>query len=156
MRTTALSTTMILFALLLSGCETMPEGPSVAVMPTQGKPFDLFQQEDQMCRNYAAQSLGPNAATAGNQSIVNGAAVGTVLGAVVGGLAGGRNGAAGGAAIGLGMGTAVGAQNALYAGYSLQQRYDIAYEQCMYAKGNKIQAPRVRVYQGYGPGYYRY
>lgn len=151
-----LKATAALLALALGGCETMPSGPSVAVMPTPGKPFDLFQQEDLQCRGFAQQSLGPNAQYAGNQAVVGSAVVGTAIGAAVGGLAGGRNGAAGGAAIGLAGGTMVGASQAQYAGYSLQRRYDIAYQQCMYAKGNQLPPqPQVRVYRGYyGPGYY--
>jgi uncharacterized protein YcfJ len=157
MRTTSYAVATLMATVLLSGCESMPAGPSVAVMPTPGKPFDLFQQEDQQCRGYAAQSLGPNATTAGNQAMLGSAAVGTVIGSAVGALAGGGRGVGGGAAIGLAAGSMVGAGQAQNTAYSLQQRYDIVYQQCMYAKGNQLPpAPqRVRVYRGYyGRGYY--
>jgi hypothetical protein len=36
------------------------------------------------------------------------------------------------------MGTSAGADNARVSGRQLQRRFDIAYEQCMYAKGNQI------------------
>ena len=35
-------------------------------------------------------------------------------------------------------GTATGTSNAAYAGAEAQRRYDIAYQQCMYAKGNQL------------------
>jgi len=150
----------LLLTALLSGCDTMPSGPSVAVMPAQGKPLDLFQQEDMQCRSYANQSLGPNAQYAGNQAVVGSAAVGTVLGAAVGAIAGGGRAVGSGAAFGAVAGTAVGANQAQATGYSLQQRYDIAYQQCMYTKGNQLAAPppRTRVYREYygGPAYYYY
>src|SRR6266511_1415052 len=44
-------------------------------------------------------------------------------------------------------GEAAGASGAQSAGYHVQRRYDIAYQQCMYAKGNQI--PGVaRTYRG--------
>jgi len=36
--------------MLLAGCTSVPLGPSVAVMPAPGKPFDLFVQEEAMCQ----------------------------------------------------------------------------------------------------------
>jgi hypothetical protein len=36
------------------------------------------------------------------------------------------------------VGSAVGANTAQQAGYSTQQRYDVAYLQCMYEKGDKV------------------
>ena len=155
MRLATLATVSALLASLLGGCASMPGGPSVAVMPAPGKPLDLFQQEDQQCRDYAAQSLGPNAQYAGNQALVGGAVVGTVAGAAIGGLLGGHQGINGGAGMGLAAGTMVGAGQAQNTAYSLQQRYDIAYQQCMYAKGNQLPPPPARVYRRYyGPRYY--
>ena len=34
----------------LTACVSAPQGPRVAVMPTPGKPLDLFAAEDQFCR----------------------------------------------------------------------------------------------------------
>ena len=151
MRTKAFATATILVAAVLGGCETMPSGPTVAILPTPGKPLDLFQQEDMACRDYATRALGPNAQYAANDQFATSAAVGAALGAVIGGLAGGRNGAGGGAAFGLAAGSMVGAGQAQNTAYSLQQRYDIAYAQCMYSKGNQLPPPppRVRVYHPY-------
>jgi hypothetical protein len=33
-------------AAVLAGCATMPTGPSVAVLPGPGKPFEVFQTDD--------------------------------------------------------------------------------------------------------------
>jgi hypothetical protein len=65
----------------LAGCVSAPQGPRVAVMPTPGKPLDLFAAEDQYCRGYAQQSLGPD--TRG-EAAVGAAVLGTLLGAAVG------------------------------------------------------------------------
>src|SRR6266478_6705772 len=43
---------------LLAGCTQVPLGPSVAVMPAPGKPFDLFVSEEALCRRYADQQVG--------------------------------------------------------------------------------------------------
>ncbi len=147
------------FLLGLSGCTTMPQGPSVAVMPAQGKPFDLFQQEDAQCRAWARQSLGPDAAQAGAQSMLGSAVVGTAVGAAIGGIAGGSRAAGSGAAVGLGLGSVAGAGRAQDTQRHLQRRYDIAYEQCMSAKGNIIppqQTMTAPVYLVRHPRYWGY
>src|SRR2546425_1249536 len=50
-------------AVLLAACAQIPNGPSVAVMPPPGKPFDLFVADDQLCRNYATQAIGGTSAS---------------------------------------------------------------------------------------------
>ena len=134
---------VVSYATILSGCQTMPSGPNVAVMPAPGKPFDLFQQEDQQCRNFAANSVGP-AAQAANDSAVGAAVIGTALGAAVGAIGGRGHGRAvgTGAAVGLAGGSLFGGSYAQDASYSLQRRYDIAYEQCMYSNGNQLPQPQ--------------
>lgn len=108
----------------------------MAVMPTPGKPLDLFAAEDQYCRGYAQQQLGPD--TSANAA-VGSAVVGTILGAAVGSAMSGRHhdNTAAGAATGLVMGTAIGASGSAADARSAQQRYDIAYEQCMVSKNNQ-------------------
>jgi hypothetical protein len=138
-------------ALTLAGCVSPPvQGPRVAIMPTPGKPLDLFAAEDQYCRGYAQQTLGPD--TRG-EAAVGAAVVGTLLGAAVGSATSGRhyNNTAAGAATGLLMGTAIGAGNSAEAGYNAQQRYDIAYEQCMVSKNN--QSSRQYYRQPVAPAY---
>src|SRR5512139_1950468 len=127
----------------LGGCATMPTGPSVMVLPPQGKPFEVFQAEDAVCRQWAAQQIGMSPQETANQNTAAGAVVGTAVGAGLGAAIGAASGNAGtGAAIGAGsgllMGTASGASAGQYYGYEAQHRYDIAYQQCMYAKGNII------------------
>ncbi len=126
----------------LTGCATIPTGPSVMVLPAPGKPFEVFQADDAVCRQWAAQSAGAPVATA-NENIAGAAAVGTVLGAGLGAAIGAASGHPGiGAAIGAGSGllagTAAGANAGYGFGWEVQRRYDNAYQQCMYAKGNQI------------------
>ena len=127
-------------ALLLSACATVPPGPSVQVLPGSRKSFEQFQFDDATCRQFAVSQSGvpsdaANAAGAGS------AIVGTAIGAAIGGLAGGSQGAAVGAGMGLFTGAAVGTGYAQGAFANTQQRYDSAYIQCMYAKGNKVPVP---------------
>ncbi len=129
---------------VLAGCvATMPNGPSVAVMPAVGKPFELFVAEDRQCRQFAQQSIGMSANQAATESEMKNIAAGTAIGAVAGAAAGGHEGAGAGAAMGLLTGAAIGSGEAQYSGHEAQRRYDISYEQCMYAKGNQLpQAPQ--------------
>ncbi len=126
-------------ALALAGCAVVPNGPSVRVMPPPGKPFEVFVSEDQYCQSYARQTLGTSPQEAANASAVGSAVAGTALGAAAGALIGGNSRGAGtGAGIGLLMGSAIGTDESARSGYSAQRRYDISYEQCMYAKGNVL------------------
>jgi hypothetical protein len=138
----------LLTLLALGGCAVAPDGPSVVAMPGQGKNFDAFRGDDASCRQYAEEQTGIPAGAAANQSLLGSAALGTVAGAAAGAAIGAATGnpaagAAIGAASGLGLGTVAGAGAAQYSGYSVQQRYDISYSQCMTAKGNSVQQPVV-------------
>ena len=124
-------------ALLIGGCVQQPAGPTVAVMPAPYKPFEVFQQDQALCMQYGNQMIAGGAAAANNQAVGT-AAVGTVLGAGLGAAAGGGPGAAIGAAGGAIAGTAVASGPAYADQAGLQQRYDLAYSQCMYAKGNQV------------------
>ena len=128
---------------VLAGCATtLPSGPSVMALPGSGKSFDQFRYDDTDCRNFAfAQIGGPAAAQASTESSINSVFVGTLLGTAVGAAIGGNDGAAAGAGIGLAMGSASGAQQAQYSSYEAQKRYDHAYVQCMYAKGQRVPVP---------------
>ncbi|HUO43515.1 MAG TPA: YMGG-like glycine zipper-containing protein [Burkholderiales bacterium] len=128
-----------LLAVLVAGCTSMPSGPSVLVLPGTGKTFDQFRADDYECRQYASMQIGgvsPNQAAA--DSGVKSAAVGTAIGAAAGAAINGGNGAAVGAGTGLLVGAMAGAGAADVSSYTLQQRYDYGYEQCMYAKGHKV------------------
>lgn len=124
---------------LLAGCVSVPDGPSVMVMPGDGKNFDQFRGDDSECREFAHYQIGGKSAEqAAADSGVKTAAVGTAVGAAAGAAINGGEGAGVGAATGLAMGSLIGADAANASGSTLQHRYDIAYEQCMYAKGNKV------------------
>jgi hypothetical protein len=126
-------------ALAIAGCAQMPTGPSIAVMPAPGMPFEVFQQDNYVCQQYAQLAIGANPNQVANEQVAKGAIAGTAIGAAAGALiAGNSNGAAAGAATGLLFGTAAGAGAASDTSYGLQRRYNIAYAQCMYAKGNQV------------------
>lgn len=129
--------------LVASGCATIPPGPSVLVLPGPGKPFEQFQADDYVCRRWAEQRLGLSPQQTAEDNTVKGAVVGTMIGAGAGALLGAASGHAGaGAAIGAGsgllVGTAVGAGSGEEYGWEAQRKYDYAYVQCMYSKGNEV------------------
>ena len=125
--------------LILAACTTMPTGPSVMAMPGTGKSFDQFRGDDADCRQFAYSQVG--GATANDAAIDSGvksAVVGTAVGALAGAALGGHQGAGVGAGVGLLAGSAAGAGASQASGYSSQRRYDNAYLQCMYAKGESV------------------
>jgi hypothetical protein len=142
---------------VLGGCATMPTGPTVMVMPGSGKPFEVFAADDSVCRQWAQQQIGgASPSQTANQNLATGAAIGTLLGAGVGAAIGSTTGDMGaGAAIGSGAGLLYGtsmASGPAYAAESqLQTRYNIAYQQCMYAKGNQIPGVVRRQTPAYAP-----
>ena len=138
--------------LAVAGCATLPTGPSVMVLPAPWKTFEQFQTDDAICRQWAAQQIGLSPQQTANQNTAQGAATGAIIGTGLGAAIGAASGHMGtGAAIGAGTGllagAATGANTGQVYGWEAQRRYDIAYEQCMYAKKNIIpglrrQAPR--------------
>lgn len=138
---------VVVSALFLGACATVPTGPSVMVLPGTGKSFDQFQMDEAVCRQWAAQQTGTTTEQTATNSTVSGAAIGTLLGAAAGAAIGAAAGSPGtGAAVGAGAGllggTAVGASRAEASSTSVQRRYDASYMQCMYARGNQIPMPR--------------
>jgi hypothetical protein len=125
--------------LLLGACVTVPEGPSLMALPGSGKSFDQFRADDFDCRQYAQMQIGGNTpAQAANNSAVTSAVVGTLLGAAAGAAINGSSGAGVGAGAGLLVGSMAGAGAGQSSAYDLQRRYDHAYVQCMYAKGESV------------------
>jgi hypothetical protein len=124
-------------ALLLSACATTPPGPTVAVMPGHGKTFADFQQDQWFCKDFAHGEVAGSEQHANNMQVGT-ALIGTLLGAGLGAAIGGGQGAAIGAGAGALGGTVVGAGPAAHAQFSMQDRYDLAYSQCMYAHGNIV------------------
>lgn len=126
--------------LFVAGCASIPNGPSVMVLPGNGKSFEHFRFDDHECRQYASSHVN---GTTPNEAAADVAARSAAAGAVIGGLAGAAIGGSGRAvAGGAALGTAGGALAGTGAGHqssrSVQGRYDIGYQQCMYAKGHKI------------------
>ncbi|MBA4372725.1 MAG: glycine zipper family protein [Thermodesulfovibrio sp.] len=139
---------LLLGVLMTSGCATVPTGPRVMVLPGQGKPFEVFQEDDAICRRWAAQQIGVTQESADQEvakSAVTGTAIGAGLGAAIGSISGraGR-GAAIGAGYGLIAGLASGYDSGRVYGWEAQRRYDIAYQQCMYSQGNQVPGYRYR------------
>jgi len=136
---------------LVTGCVTPPMGPTIPVMPGDHKPFAAFQRDDAECQDFASSRTQGGAQRANNKALTEGL-LGTALGAGLGAAVGGGRGAGIGAAAGAVAGTAVGAHTSAHAQYSLQDRYNIAYAQCMSSKGNKVEWGPPRGY--YGPRAY--
>jgi hypothetical protein len=146
--------------LALAACVSVPTGPAVMVLPGTGKSFDEFRFDEGNCRQYAYEQIGGHtAAQAQQDAAVSRAVVGTVIGAAAGAAIGGNAaGAATGAGVGLLGGSMVGSSYAGYSAYDAQHRYDIAYLQCMYAKGHRVplagqftQSPPARPHASYPP-----
>jgi hypothetical protein len=135
---------MLILVPLVGACATMPTGPGVMVLPGTGKSFEQFHADDLLCRQWGFQAIGMTTpGEAGAASAVTSAAVGTAVGAAGGaalGAAAGNPalGAAAGAGGGLLVGSATGAGAAQSSGQEAQWRYDMAYMQCMYARGHQI------------------
>ena len=53
MRALRFSAAVLAPVLLLSACASEPMGPTVAVMPAPGKPFDVFQGDQALCKHFA-------------------------------------------------------------------------------------------------------
>ncbi len=125
---------------MVAGCAEAPLGPTVQVMPGSNKPFEAFQQDQAACKQYASSQVSGQADNANAKAVgttLLGAALGAGLGAAVSGGRGAGVGAAGGGVVG----TAIGANNSQRAQGGIQQQYDNAYSQCMYAKGNQVIQP---------------
>ena len=125
-------------AALLSACANTPLGPTVAVMPGPNKSFELFAQEDQACRVFAANAVGDPNHEASARQLLGGAATGAVIGAIACALAGDHRSAGAGAAIGTAIGATAATGSGALSGRDAQRRYDIGYQQCMFAKGNAV------------------
>jgi hypothetical protein len=137
---------LALSTLLLCACASYPTGPSVMALPGSGATFEQFQGDDAYCQAYAQRATGTSAQAAAEQSAVNSAATGAAVGAAAGALIGAASGdtgqgAAVGAASGLLVGSAAGSDSYAASGARTQDRYDVAYVQCMYAKGHKVPVP---------------
>ena len=138
---------VVVAAVLLAGCVSVPTGPSTLALPGSTKGFDQFQRDDGACRQYASDVIGgATAATAQTDSAARSLLAGAALGALVGAAVSGGHGAAVGAGVGGAAGGLAGIGASDASGYEAQRRYDNAYTQCMYGKGHRVAV------NGYGPG----
>jgi hypothetical protein len=125
-------------------------------MPGPGKTFDAFQSDNSSCKGFAADEVRGQA-DASNQRSAGAVALTTILGAGLGAAIGGSVGDAGsgaaiGAATGAGTGTMIGAGNGANDQAMIQQQYDNAFSQCMFAKGEQVPGYAPNVMAGPGPG----
>ena len=119
----------------LGACVPAKMGPTVQVLPGTGKSFEMFQADKNACEAYADGEVA-GARKQANQQAVGTALVGAALGAGLGAAAGN---AGAGAAAGAAAGTGIAAGNAQNAALTIQQQYDNAFSQCMYAKGEQVE-----------------
>jgi hypothetical protein len=129
-------------AVALTGCAVAPTAPTVMVLPGTQKTPSQYQLDNARCQQQAQAVVAPQVDAANNQAAAS-AIIGTAIGAAVGALFGSgyyynSSAAAWGAGTGLLMGSSVGAGQSQASSYSLQQRYDIAFMQCMYQLGNQV------------------
>lgn len=126
--------------LALGACTSMPPNePSVLVLPGTGMDFEQFRSDNDLCKQYAFQQVsGRSPDSVAIDSGVRSAALGTLLGAAAGAAIDGGRGASVGAGTGLALGGLTGAGTADLSASRLQQRYDMGYTQCMYAKGHRV------------------
>ncbi|WP_292993341.1 hypothetical protein [Nitrosomonas sp.] len=130
---------ILMMVCILAACVSLPNGPSVMTLPGAGKNFDQFRYDDYDCRRYAYEQVGGITPRQASQtSGIESAAIGAGLGAAAGAAIAGGGGAAIGAGAGLLAGGLVGSGTASNSAYVNQQRYDISYIQCMYAKGHRV------------------
>jgi hypothetical protein len=122
---------------LLAGCAMQPVGPTVSVFPAPYKPFEVFQQDQYECGQYAGSQVAGMAEKANNRALGS-AAIGTALGLALGAATGDGHAATFGGVTGAAIGGTIGADQSERAGFSLQRRYDIAFAQCMYSRGNQV------------------
>ena len=146
-----------IIALAVAGCATIPSGPRVMVVPGAQKDFDQFRADQASCQEYAHVAIGgvsasDSAANSAAASAIAGTALGAAAGAIIGSASGNAGqGAAIGAGAGLLFGSAAGSNAAGLTYYEAQRRYDMAYVQCMYARGNHV--PGRTAYRSPYPSY---
>ena len=128
---------------VLTACASAPSAPSVIVLPGSSVSLEEFRGDDAICRDWARQEGRATPGEAAEQDTAAGAAVGTAVGAASGAAIGAAAedpaaGAAIGAGSGLLVGSAAGSARGDRSAAAAQRRYDAAYIQCMYAKGNLV------------------
>jgi len=129
----------LMASIILTACVSAPTGPTITIMPREGKSFEEFKKDDEECRAFAAKSVKDGNAAALKEGAIS-AATGAAIGAAAGALyqGGSSQNVGTGAAIGMVGGAAVGAMGASNKESQAQTQYNTAYQQCMYTKGNQV------------------
>ena len=123
-----------MMVLLVAG-QAMAQVPQV--MPGNGKPYEVFAQDQNVCRQFAADQMRGSSGDELQHGVVD-TLIGAALGAGLGAAAGGGHGAGLGAAVGGGVGALVGVGDAAQTNRAQQYQYNSTYVQCMSAKGNFV------------------
>jgi uncharacterized protein YcfJ len=111
-------------------------------LPAHYENFSLFQQHDAVCRQYASQQTPAQSGNKGGEAAALGTGVGAAAGALIGStFARVGSGAAIGAGAGLLAGGLAGVASTRSDQAAAQNRYDIAYAQCMAGHGEQIAQP---------------
>ncbi len=121
--------------IVLAGCVPQTMAPTVVVTPGPSKSSADFATDLTGCSAQANQQMAP-AVQAANNQIVGNALLGAAFGSSTSAAAGASNNAAG--ATGAATGVAAGAAAAQTAQVTLRQQFNVAYSQCMYAKGDIV------------------
>ena len=111
-----------------------PSAPQSASFPLTSR--SVFPAGS-MVRPICQQPVAGMAEKANNRALGT-AASGTALGLALGAATGDGHAATFGGVSGAAIGGTIGADQSERAGYSLQRRYDIAFAQCMYSRGNQV------------------
>ena len=98
----------------LAGCASTPTGPTVQVMPAPNKSLAVFSDDNMICKHYAAGEVEGEASHSDWMQVAIGAGAGAL------------------------GGSAVGLVPSSKAQKTTQDRYDIAYVQCMATRGNQV------------------
>ena len=102
---------------LLGGCAVQPMSPTVSMMPAEEKSSTAFEQDSAVCRDFVDRQTERGNARRGLSRSILAAVLGAVSDEVD------KN---------------AGDHGANRAGLGPQLRYDIAYTQCMRARGNQV------------------
>lgn len=139
--------TVVAAFLALAHTASAQYAPSIPASPGPGKPYQVFQQDDYTCQQWANQQVA-YAQQQANNNVGAGVVGGAIGGAILGGILGGGRGAAIGAGAGAVTGGVAGSADAQAAAAYGQDRFDALYQQCMVGRGDAIgyqpPPPRVR------------
>jgi hypothetical protein len=118
---------------LLAGCAQAPQAPTAQVTPGPGKTDEAFQADMTACKKTASDSVAGQVSAANTQA-VTGAMAGVATAALTGGVSAITSNMSGTAtsAAQTGVQSSAGAQG------TIQQQYDVTFNNCMFAAGDNV------------------